>query len=311
MIRLSFFLLLAWLPASLHAQGCSDSGFCTMGSLKPDQIYVPKHLVRVHALEMTYHYGRTEQDDHIHAAFMDVVLGLGKRITMQVRLPAYAVIRGDMPTTQGWGDYFLNVSHVAWQRRHYQIALTAGAKFYNRAQDPQQSENGLDMPLYHQTSLRTDDLNAGITVASRKWMAAVAYRKPVRFDNGAFHHEPWAETPLAGTVARYAPSRGLVPGDDLMMRVERSFRLARWTFGIGSLNLYRLRRDRVVDADGMLRPQGGTEGLASSVVVSSRYRFDVKNSVRLLASQRVADRDLNPDGLARTFVAQLAFEHRF
>lgn len=282
-----------------------------MGSLKPDQIYVPKHLVRVHALEMTYHYGRTEQDDHIHAAFMDVVLGLGRRTTLQVRLPAYAVIVGDMPTTQGWGDNFLNVSHVAWQHRRYQIALTAGAKFYNRAQDPQQAENGLDMPLYHQTSLRTDDLNLGIAVSSRKWMAAVAYRKPVGFDNGAFHHEPWTDTPLAGTVARYAPSRGLVPGDDVMIRLERSFRLARWTFGIGTLNLYRLTRDRIVNEEGILLPKAGTDGLASSLIISSRYRFDVKNSVRVLASQRLADRALNPDGLARTFVAQLAFEHRF
>jgi hypothetical protein len=293
------------------SQGCSDSGFCTMGAVKPDQIYVPKISVRINAIELTQHFGYTKYGDQIHSTFLDINVGLLRRTTFQFRLPAYTTIRGNMPTTTGWGDYFINASHLLVSKDQYQVNLTVGAKLFNRAQSEKRSEEGKSMPLYQQTSLGSDDLIAGISIISRKWMLASAYKHPVNRVRNNFNQEQWIESPLYSTVQDYTTSAGLLPGADLMLRIERSFRFSQWSFSTGILNIYRLNRDEILDGNGNSMPLMGTQGLASNFLAGARYRFNIHSSVKLLAAVTLKERERNPDGLARDFVSQLAYEYRF
>jgi hypothetical protein len=309
-IKLLVPLLLISCPPLL-GQGCSDSGFCTMGALKPDPIIATNTKVRVHSIEFTQHYGRTAQGDQIYSAFTDVVFSFLKKTNLQVRLPAYTYITGKMPSTAGWGDYFFNFSHLLVQKPKYHILLTAGSKIYNRAQQQIASNAGAEMPLYQQTSIPTDDIVFGVSIINRKWTVATAYRRPISHRSGGFHHGAWQDSPIYDVALQYAPSNGLQPGDDLMFRLERNFRFSRFNLYAGVLNLYRLQPDRVLRDEHNYAYVNGSAGLASNLVTGLRYRFDVKHSIKLLTSTRLIERKANPDGLARTFIGQVAYEFRF
>jgi len=293
------------------SQGCSDSGFCTMGAIKPDQIYIPKIRVRINAVELTQHFGYSKYGDQIYSTFMDVNVGLSRNTNVQFRLPAYTSIRGNMPTTTGWGDYFVNLSQTLVSRDRYQVNFTLGARIFNREQSENRSGEGQSMPLYQQTSLGSDDLIAGVSVLSRKWMIASAYKHPVNRVKNNFHSDQWRENPLYETVQVYTPSAGLLPGADIMFRIERSFRFAQWSFSTGILNIYRINRDEILDGSGNSIPLNGTQGLASNFLTGTRYRFNVHSSVKLLMAFKIRERYLNPDGLSRDFVSQIAYEYRF
>jgi len=308
-----FFYLTALIIATasnLFSQGCSDSGFCTMGALKPDQPFSRKLTIRLNSIELTQHLGHTKYGDWIHATFLDAVVGVGNKTILQVRLPAYAIIEGNMPTTRGWGDLFFNASRRVRATEKYQVFVSLGTKIYTSRPD-KESSNGQPMPMYQQTSYGSNDINTGVSLISRQWMVAVGYQRALNQIKNEFTHSAWAGDPLQEAVKPYDASAGLQRGDDLMFRVERNFRLSRFNFFVGSLNLWRVTKDQTLDFDGNLKPVSGSEGLASNLLVGAGYQFNTRMGVRLLTSFKLKERDANPDGLSRDFIAQLAYLVRF
>lgn len=302
------FIYLCSLPAK--AQGCSDSGFCTMGAFKPDQPYLKKFNVRLNSIELTQHLGHTKYGDWIHATFLDATIGFFGRTSLQLRLPAYTIIEGDMPTTKGWGDLFLNVTHAIVVKDNYRLNLTAGVKIYNQ-QPNKKSEEGIDMPLYQQTTYGSNDLSFGGSLVTRKWVLAGGYQHALNRITNNFNHEDWEDHELEDVVIVYDPSAGLERGDDIMTRVERNFRLSRFNFYVGGLGLWRVTPDKTLNQAGELRAVPGSTGLALNAVTGAGYQFNTRMGIRLLVSVKLKERDANPDGLARDFVSQFAYIIRF
>lgn len=303
-------LLILGHSKSLQAQGCSDSGFCTMGTLKPDQPFSRKVLIRLNSVELTQHIGTTKYGDLIHSTFVDANVGIGSKTNLHVRLPAYTIIEGNMPTTRGWGDLFFNVSRSILSTDQYQLYLSVGAKIYT-SQPDKKSEDGLPMPLYQQTTYGSNDLNGGFTFINRQWMVAVGYQRALNQIRNEFTTQKWIGHSLYDVVKVYDRSSGLQRGDDLMFRVERNFRLSRFNFYVGSLNLLRVTSDKTVNEDGILANVANSQGLASNLIVGGGYQFNSQMGIRLLTSFRLKERDANPDGLSRDFIAQLAYVVRF
>lgn len=306
------FLLILFILTSLRSQGqgCSDSGFCTMGGVKPDPIYIQKFMIRLNSIELTQHLGHTKYDDWIHSTFVDVNVGVNRRTFLQFRLPAYTIISGNMPTTRGFGDFFFNVSHAVVVKEDFQIFVSSGAKIYTSRPD-KQSDDGKPMPLYQQTTYGSNDINLGASFISRKWLFAAAYQHVLNDAQNHFTSEQWNGSPLYNAVRQYDPSAGLRRGDDVMLRVERNFRLSRVNFHAGILNLYRVNEDKTLSETGEFRSVSGSSGLAINFVTGGGYQFNTKMGIRLLLSVKLKERDANPDGLARNFIAQLAYIVRF
>lgn len=304
------FAVLALAPGLSAGQGCSDSGFCTMGALKPDQSYVRRIKFRVNSVELTQHLGHSKYGDWIHSTFMDVNVGITKRTFFQVRLPAYTIIEGRMPTTVGWGDTFFSFTQNVLVREKFQVSATAGGKIYTSRAD-KKSSDGHSMPMYQQTSYGSNDLMFGLSLVTRQWMIATGYSRPLNATRNGFHPDEWKESELHDLVSVYAPSVGLFKGDDIMLRVERNFRLSRWNFYAGVLNLVRVTRDRTLDSEGRLTPVAGSDGLASNLLIGAGYQFNVHSGIRLLTASKLTERAQNPDGLSRDFVAQIAYVVRF
>jgi hypothetical protein len=295
---------------SLLGQGCSDSGFCTMGALKPDQPFPKKATIRLKSVELTQHFGLTKYNDHVYSTFVDANINIGSKTNFHVRLPAYTIIEGKMPTTSGWGDLFLNLSRRVIATDQYQIHVSLGAKIYT-SQPDKKSSDGLPMPLYLQTTYGSNDLNGGITFLNRQWMFSLGYQRALNQIRNEFTTEQWIGHSLYDVVKVYDQSSGLQRGDDLMFRAERNFRLSRFNFYVGTLNLWRVTQDKTLNENGQLTPVEGSQGLASNLLLGGGYQFNSRSGVRLLTSTRLKERDANPDGLSRDFIAQLSYIVRF
>jgi hypothetical protein len=301
---------LAFGSTQLHAQGCSDSGFCTMGAFRPDQPYVKKLNIRINSLELTQHLGYTKYGDWIHSTFLDANVGINRKTSLQVRLPAYTIIEGNMPTTRGWGDLFFNLSRNVIYRDNYQINLTAGAKIFT-SKPNKKSEEGLGMPMYQQTSYGSNDLSFGASLLTRDWLLATGYQRALNKIENNFNPQEWQGTDFEDVVIVYDQSAGLIRGDDFMLRAERNFRLSRFNFYAGALGIWRITSDKSLVGNGESTKVKGSTGLALNFVTGGGYQFSTRMGIRLLISAKLKERDANPDGLSRDFISQVAYIVRF
>lgn len=302
--------LLVLACAEGKAQGCSDSGFCTMGAYKPDQPDLRKTAIRLNMVELTQHYGVTPFNDHIHSTFIDAVIGIGNRNAVQVRLPAYTIIQGKLQTTKGWGDVYINLTRSVYQSANLQVSLTGGVKLTTTSPTVE-SVDGLPLPLYRQVAYGSNDINLGLAVSSRDWLIVAGYQWAINQIDNQFNHSDWAGHTLETELIVYDESAGLARGNDLMLRVERNIRLSRFNIFGGLLGLYRVTKDRVLNEVNRLEEVDNSDGLALNLVVGARYQFNTRMGIKLLNSFRLQEREANPDGLNRVFISQFSFFVRF
>ena len=113
-------------------------------------------------------------------------------------------------------------------------------------------------------------------------------------------------------VQKYAKAKNLKRGTDVMFRVERNFRFSQWNFSLGLLPIVRLNHDEISDSKGMVSiKQQGTIGMALSGILTAGYNFNVRSGIKLLLGHKIAQRDVNPDGLTREFVSTIGYSYRF
>lgn len=303
-------LFVFWTPNNLFAQGCSDSGFCTMGAMKPDQYFSNRVHIRLNSVELTQHLGYTKYGDVIHSTFLDANVGITRKTNLQLRFPAYTIIEGNMPTTRGWGDLFLNLSQRVFSNDNYQLNITAGAKVLLGTSD-NKSQDGLAMPLYQQTSYGSNDVSIGGSYLSRKWLVAVGYQHAINQISNQFTPQQWEGHSLYNVIRVYDPSAGLLRGDDAMLRIERNVRFSRINLYLGTLQLWRLNNDKVVGEEGILTPVQGSSGLAINILLGGGYQFNTRMGIRLVNSIKLKERNSNPDGLSRNFISQITYVVKF
>ena len=158
-----------------------------MGAYRPDQPDLRKKNIRLNSIELTQHLGFTPFNDVIHSTFLDASIGIGRRTALQVRFPAYTIIQGELETTRGWGDIFVNVTRTIYSTASYSIKFTTGAKIVTTPPTAQ-SEDGLPIPLYRQVAYGSNDVNAGVAITSRNWLFAAGFQKALNQIDNRFRH---------------------------------------------------------------------------------------------------------------------------
>ncbi|MGC3945068.1 MAG: hypothetical protein QM762_11235 [Chryseolinea sp.] len=293
----------------LHAQGLSDAGFCTMGAMKPDQAYSKRIAIRLRSMEIGFYRGTTPLTPVIYVATADLNFGINDKTSFQVKLP-YQAVQGQLGSTSGLGDISLCLTRNVVRHVGYDINVSLGMKLPTNGAD--KSEDGFPLPMYYQTSLGSYDAVAGISFISRKWLFATGIQHPFNKNENQFLWSAWdTSTEDQEYIHRYANSRELYRGTDVMLRVERNFRFSQWNFALGLLPIYRLNHDEITDRFGKRVEQPNTTGLAMSALFSTGYNFNVSSGIKLLVGHKLVQRDNNPDGLTREWVSTLSYCYRF
>jgi hypothetical protein len=293
------------------SQGCSDAGFCTMGAMKPDQPYNKKVSVKLRSMEMSFYRGTTTLTPIIYVATADLNFSLNSRNTFQVKLP-YQAITGQLANTSGMGDISLCYTRNLHSNDQFDVNLSVGSKIPTNQSD--KSINGRPLPMYYQTSLGTYDFITGLSVINRKWLFATGIQIPLNKNDNQFLWGRWlGSSEDQAYIEKYAKANQLKRGTDVMLRVERNFRFSRVNVSLGLLPIYRITRDRIEKADGS--PDSDytkdARGLALSGILTVGYSFNVKTGVKLLVGHKMAQRNVNPDGLTREFVSSVTYFYRF
>ena len=296
------------LAANCYSQGCSDAGFCTMGAMKPDQPYNKKIQFRLRSMEVSFYRGTTTLTPVIYVATADMNFSLNRKYTLQVKLP-FQRVEGRLATTSSLGDVSLCLTRNIYSTDKFDLNLSLGGKIPTNSSNLE--TNGLPLPMYYQTSLGTYDFIAGLSLVNRKWLLATGIQVPLNQNGNQFVWSAWNGNEEKKYVDKYDLAKDLKRGIDVMLRVERNFRLSRFNFSFGLLPIYRINRDEFTNAAGVRVISNKASGLALSGIMTAGYNFNVRSGVRLLMGHKIVQRELNPDGLTREFVSSITYTYRF
>jgi hypothetical protein len=304
-------LIISFISLFVYSQGCSDAGFCTMGAMKPDQPYNKKVQVRLLSMEMSFYRGTTTLTPVVYVATADLNFSLNRRNTFQVKLP-YQFVEGQLAKTSSLGDISICFTRNILSSDKFDLNLSLGAKIPTNSSD--KSVRQLPLPMYYQTSLGTYDFIAGLSLINRKWLFATGIQIPLNQNNNQFTWSTWDGDDERAYIDRYPQAKDLKRGIDVMLRVERNFRLSRLNFSVGLLPIYRITPDEIKNGKN-LRTSSEREneaiGLALSAIGTVGYNFNVKSGVKLLVGHKIIQREFSPDGLTRELVSSITYIYRF
>lgn len=288
-----------------------------MGAMKPDQPYNKNIPIKLRSMEVSFYRGSTTLTPIIYVATVDASFSVGKKNSLQVKLP-YQAVTGRLANTSGMGDISLCFTRNIYSSEKFDVSVSLGSKIPTNKSD--KKEDGHPLPMYYQTSLGTFDGIAGISLVNKKWLFATGIQVPFNHNNNEFlwgkWKNWWEERPHSEKdsiyVSKYAKANQLKRGIDVMVRIERNFRFSRLNFSVGLLPIYRITNDEIIDPSigGKTRPDGA-KGLAMSAIGTIGYSFNVKSGIKLLVGHKIVQRDENPDGLTRELVTSATYFYRF
>ena len=315
-------ILIVFLSTNLTdalSQGCSDAGFCTMGAMKPDQAFNKKVKLKLRTIEVSYYYGESTLTPIINVANIDASFSITNNLGFQVKLP-YQWVEGSFDNTSGMGDISLSATQRLSKSENFDINATIGMKIPSNDGNLKDSGSknpnakGLSLPMYYQTSLGSYDIVAGASFINSKWLVATGIQIPLTANNNQFWRGEWRPPvyPDENYAFKYTSAIELKRGTDVMLRVERNFRFSNYSFNIGLLPIYRIKKDQTKDLNTREYSKlEGTTGLALTMLSSFTYHFDVTSSIKVSYGHKFTDRDVNPDGLTRKQVFIVAYGFRF
>jgi len=311
LLSIAIFLLSG--SESVFSQGCSDAGFCTMGAMKPDQPYNKKLKFRLNSMDMSFYRGTTTLTPVIYVATADLNFSLNRKTTFQIKLP-FQYVEGKLARTSSLGDISLCLTRTIFSSDRFDVNLSIGTKVPTNHSDKMDNE-GNSLPMYYQTSLGTYDVIAGISLINRKWLFATGIQIPLNSNQNQFDWHRWKDQNEIDYVMRYSNATDLRRGVDVMLRMERNFRLSQFNFSIGVLPIYRVTADEITNFTGGRTSfdASGHEaiGLAVSGIITAGYSFNARSAIKLLVGHKIINRNFNPDGLTRELVSSLTYSYRF
>ncbi len=314
MKNISILILLHISIITSYSQGCSDAGFCTMGAMKPDQAYNKKIDFKLRTMEVSFYRGSTTLTPIVYVATADLNFSINRKYTFQLKLP-FQFVEGRLAKTSSLGDISLCLTRNIHSSDKADLNLSIGAKIPTNNADL--SSGGNALPMYYQTSLGTYDFIAGISYINRNWLFATGIQIPLNENRNQFDWHRWIDPnpEEQAYVQKYANATNLARGTDVMLRVERNFRLSRLNFSIGALPIYRITSDKITNHLGIRTSNDakGNEasGLALSVIGTVGYSFSVKSGIKLLVGHKIIQREFSPDGLTRELVSSITYIYRF
>ena len=306
------------------SQGCSDAGFCTMGAMKPSQIYTKKINFKLRSAELSWGHAKTTLSPVIDAITADLTFGINEKTSLQVKLPYYRV-SGSLGETSGLSDISYSLTRNVYSTEQYHINATLGGKIPTNKSDLDsdiKSEDfktpslpagtSVDLPMYYQTSLGSYDIVAGASYISQKWMFATGIQIALTENENDFRWGQWGGYPSQSYINDYPLANKLKRGTDIMLRVERAFHFSKWDIRLGVLPIYRITKDEIYNFNTDTRVKvDKTTGLALTTLLNVAYHFNTNNSISVLYGHKITDREINPDGLTRKYVTSVGYVIRF
>lgn len=286
--------------SAAHSQGCSDAGFCTINSLKPhgDESHQPLN----HQIKVGFFSGKADNNINVYGNYLEYNRILTKHFSLDTKLTTLGQT-GNGISVFGISDLFVNGNYSVADH----LNLTLGAKI--PLSDGGRSRNNLPLPMDYQASLGTFDLILGIGYQLGRLQMAVATQLPLNQNKNQFTASQY---PSGSSLTTFQPTANFKRSGDVLLRfsypitITPSFRITP-----SVLPIYHLANDTYTSETGVETEITGSKGLTFNSNIYFDYEINHRHALQLNVSKPFVVRDARPDGLTRSFVANLEYKIRF
>lgn len=281
-------------------QGCSDAGFCTMNSFKPSSNDSLKAINN--QFKIGVFYGNADNSISVYGNYIEYNKHLNEKIGLDLKLTTLAQ-NGNNVSVFGLSDIFLNVNYKAIDK----LKITLGTKI--PLSDANKSLSNMPLPMDYQASLGTFDLILGISIEIKKIQLVAAIQQPITQNNNQFFASLYPEN---SQLRKFQSTNKFKRTGDVLLRVSYPISLnQKLKLTPSVLPIYHLANDKYTDEFNVEQEIIGSQGLTLNGNIYLDYEINRKNMIQLNMGMPFIVRDSRPDGLTRSFIANLEYRMKF
>ena len=283
-----------------YGQGCSDAGFCTINSFKPNN--PDSTAVLNNQLKLGAFFAKADNSIFVYGNYLEYNRQLSHKLGLDVKLTTLAQ-NGNGISTFGLSDIFVNGNYKASEK----LRLTLGAKIPLSKANNRYSN--LALPMDYQASLGTFDLIFGIGYEIKKVQFVVAIQQPLTQNNNRFLA---VNQPENSELRTFQSTNRFKRSGDVLLRMSYPITInSNLKLTPSILPIYHLTNDKYTDELNVIREINGSRGLTLNANLYLDYTFNSKNLIQMNVGMPFIVRDVRPDGLTRSFIVNLEYSLRF
>ena len=281
-------------------QGCSDAGFCTITSFKPNS--ADSTEVLNNQFKFGTFYGKADNSISVYGNYIEFNRQLSKKFGLDAKLTTIAQ-NGNGISAFGFSDIFVNANYKVSER----LKFTLGTKI--PLSDASNTKNNLPLPMDYRASLGTLDFIFGIGFEIKKIQFAAAVQQPLTQNGNQFIA---ANYPINSELRTFQSTNKFERSGDVLLRVSYPINItSKLKLTPSILPIYHLAKDKYTDEFNIKKEIIGSQGLTLNGNAYLDYEFNSKNIVQLNLGIPFIVRDSRPDGLTRSFIANLEYRIKF
>jgi hypothetical protein len=283
-----------------NGQGCSDAGFCTINALKPNS--TAQAAATYNQVKAGAFFGNGDQAVSAYGLYVEYNKQVNRRFGFDARLTTLAQ-SGNGIAVMGLSDFFATANYNITDN----VKLTLGTKIPLSAANKRY--NNLPLPMDYQSSLGTWDAIVGIGFAIKKVQINVALQQPLTDNKNQFLASAY---PANSKLRNFQSTNQFKRSGDVLMRLSYPVPLnAKLKLTPSVLPIYHLTNDRFTDEQNEKNTITGSQGITLNGNLYFDYQLNQTNSLQLNVGVPFIVRDNRPDGLTRSFVANLEYRIQF
>lgn len=283
-----------------YGQGCSDAGFCTINSFKPnstDSTEVFNNQFKVGAF-----YGNADNSISVYGNYLEYNRQLSEKFGLDVKLTTLAQ-NGNGISAFGLSDIFVNANFKASEK----VKFTLGAKI--PLSNASKTYDKLPLPMDYQASLGTFDLIFGIGYEIKKIQLIAAIQQPLTQNDNQFIATNY---PINSELRTFQSTNKFERSGDVLLRVSYPINItSKLKLTPSILPIYHLSNDKYTDEFNVEKEIIGSQGLTLNGNAYLDYEINSKNIIQLNLGMPFIVRDSRPDGLTRSFIANIEYRIKF
>lgn len=286
-------ILFILLTAYSYSQGCSDAGFCTLENFQgttTDSISLQNNF------KLGANIGAADNDVSVFGSYIEYERQLNSKWELSAKITYLSQSANGISSSSLADAYVISSRSVSSS-----VKVIGGFKI--PFTDGNLKQNGVALPMDFQPSLGTFDLILGTSKNYNNWAFVFAYQQPLTQNSNTF---------LAPVGSNYISSNKFKRAGDVLLRASYNFSIShKFVVSPSLLPIYHLTNDKYTDNDKVEKNIEGSQGLTLNANLYFNYNFDRQNSLELSFGSPLVVRDVRPDGLTRSFVANLEYKIRF
>lgn len=279
-----------------YGQGCSDAGFCTINSFKPnssDSTYVLNKLFKIGGF-----FGKADNSISVFGNYFEYNRQLSKKFGLDAKLTTIAQ-NGNGRSTFGFSDIFVNANFKVRKK----VNLTFGAKI--PLSNAGKTYDNLPLPMDYQASLGTFDIIFGLGYEVKNIQLIAAIQQPLTQNENQFIATSY---PINSELRTFQSTNQFERSGDVLLRLSYRINISsKLKMTPSVLPIYHLTNDKYTDEFIVKQEIKGSQGLTLNGNAYFDYELSSKNSIQLNVGIPFIVRDNRPDGLTRSFIANIEY----